>query len=164
MPQYHNHYNTQLYGDVKVTPIPTWRRIARYIVPIPFFVGNRVRFRLKIQHSQMNPYVFESFRGGAVIKRVTQANMPLDQEIIGNPISGEGDVEYILGYPTKISENQIASGVTLFTTRSYSDDRFLPAFVTILVTFVLSVVGTIIAGLFFGFITIDPAWIMRIVK
>jgi hypothetical protein len=62
MPQYYNHFNHTRVGNIKVNPLPRWRRIFRWW---PYFVGDRVMFEIQVDEPPENPYtqwmVFERF-------------------------------------------------------------------------------------------------------
>ncbi len=148
MPQYHSRKHPFL-GQVTITPHPWWRNWFRFL---PYFVGDRVHFRVQIETPQEQPCVYERF-GGREIKQLGDLpdimNNSGDKEIMGNPINSEGDVEYTLGfygYPT--------SGETIITTRVVNKDRWSLGCVGLMVGMIV----TIIAGVIINLINVDPAW------
>ena len=144
MPQYLQS-NTNRTGKVSAIPYPWWRSALPWI---PYFVGSRVMFRLKIErdgglimYEKFGDQIYDTF---AVIS---------DDILRGNIIPRECDIEYFLALPNEkkfIAENI----VNLMTTKVTSTDRWSLGCVGL----ILGAIGTIIAGIILGFIKIIPFW------
>ena len=146
MPQYHNYEKTRMYGKIIVTPYPFWRRIFRFF---PYYVGDRISFRVKLE--KMDGYlpskVFERF--GDSVKIVQNfSSKELNQEIVGNPINGEGDIEYIIGEKYN-SEYRL----TILTTNVINKDRWFHASLGLIIGAILAWIGVILAWIL-GFLKI----------
>jgi len=113
MPQYHNYDENKV--EITIKPLPYWRKIIR----LPYFVGDRVRFKLKIVNKnafsqQKYWYVFESF--GSQEKDLMSAKKG-ETIVEGNVINSEGDVSYSIGdFHEKKRRN------TVFTARVINRD------------------------------------------
>jgi len=104
---------------------------------------------VQIETPQEQPCVYEKFGNGEIheLGDLPDTIDSGDKEIIGNPINGEGDLEYTLGfygYPT--------SGKTIVTARVINKDRWSLG----CLGFVAGIISTIIAGIVLGFIKIEP--------
>jgi hypothetical protein len=148
MPQYHSHEHPYL-GQIIITPLPFWRNWFRFL---PYFVGDSIRFRIQIETPQEQPTIYEKFGNNEVIEisHDHQSNEK-EKEILGNPISSEGDVEYRVGFNGSPSGNLTK---TIVTARAINKDRWFPYVAGVL----LGVLLTAIAQILTGFLDVVKSW------
>jgi hypothetical protein len=149
MPRYHNRKHPDL-GKIRITPRPWWRNWFRFL---PYFVGDTIRFRVQIETPQETPNVYERF-GNEALKSLSDFPGPIDsgdEEIIGNPISGEGDIEYKVGF-----WDSPDSAVTVMTAKAVNTDRWLLGCVGLVVGAIATFIITVASGIVLGFIKVEP--------
>ncbi len=156
LPQYQTIKMYEGFGEIKIMPYPFWRRIWIFGKTIPYFVGQNIVFTLKIknwEHSTFRQpplYVFETF--GTQPPKVNELNQ-LKPELRGNTIDHECDVVYKIA---KLPSG--ANSITVFTARVMNWDRWLPAFLALIVGAILAVPCGILGGILLGFIQVTPSW------
>lgn len=146
MPQYHNCKKHEDLGEIKITPHPFWRRIWPLSNYAPYFVGDRVWFRLQIDTPIPQYVIYEIFNGNDLHRGL---KLVPDKLIVGDVINKEGDVEYriaVSGYPN--------AGITIFTAHAINTDRFALGCIGV----ISGAIVAIASGIILGFIKIDPAW------
>jgi hypothetical protein len=148
MPQYHSHHHPYL-GKLTITPLPLWRNWFRFL---PYFVGDRIHFRIRIETPQEQPTVYEKFGNNEAIEisHDYQSNEK-EKEILGNPISSEGDVEYRVGFEGSPSGNLTK---TIVTAHATNKDRWFPFVAGLVVGGFL----TFMFDVLFGFLDVVKSW------
>lgn len=151
MPQYHSLKVDRF--KIEAMPKSLLRRVFRFW---PYFVGNRVEFKLSIVDlnsiiDSTSLHLFEIFNGEEkTLKKFDRAKITDDwNNIVGNPIDREGDVIYRIGVSSKSSSSQ-----TIFSAHVINTDRWSLGCLGLL----FGTIGTIVAGIILGFIEISPAW------
>lgn len=153
MPKYHNQ-NSNWYGKIEVIPHSWQRKLFKFW---PYYVGDRIFLHVKIEDNKTNPVIFEHFSNMEPKQIGRHFSDSYEMDVIGNVINSTGDVEYMLSGGVNL-------GITIFTAHAISKDTWLPAVLGMFLTFILSIVGTIIVQVLFGVIRIDPTWILKITK
>jgi hypothetical protein len=146
MPQYLPHKHPYL-GQITITPLPFWRNWFRFL---PFFVGDKIRFRIHVETPQEQPTIYERF-GNNKVRELDRNLDSSEKEIIGNPISGEGDVEYLIGFYGYPDSNQNS---TIVTAHAVNKDRWFPYLAGV----IIGVLLTAIVDILTGFLDIVKSW------
>jgi hypothetical protein len=152
MPRYHSAKVDRF--DVKVRPK---RTLLKWL---PYFVGDRVTFRLQITDpssvmDSTSLQLFEIFgTEEKILRRFERAVLDENwNEVTGNPIDREGDVIYRLG----VSPNA-PSAQTIFSAHAINKDRWTLGCVGLIVGGVVTLICTVLGGILLGFLQIDKVW------
>ena len=178
LPQYYNHDSWLELGKIKVSPFPWWRKFWPIKSYLPYFVGDRVKFRLQIENPSSFFWLFQRFGEDYysfdfLIK---------DKVIEGDIVNREGDVEYMIGFTGdpqlagprgkgRLVGDSLMVGVLgiprytipLFTAKVINKDRWSLGCVAILVTAFVTLCLGFIKIIPFWQIWI-PEWITRLIK
>jgi len=154
VPQYHNTKAAHFY--IEIEPVSLWRKLKFW----PYFVGNRVKYRLRIIDVESRKdatmlHLFEVFAGeDKRIRKFEPGEIDGNwNEITGNPIDREGDVIHKIGTSPKS-----AVAATIFSTHVINTDRWLLGCIGLIIGGLISFVVTIVAGVILGFIDVRPFW------
>ena len=153
MPQYQN-IPTDLGNGFRFIIIPSsyWRRVFNY----PYFVGDRVRFRIEAIEVKNERghiprpvhYVHEFFRDREKECSIIEGSKDFE----GNIIDGEGDVKY------SISVLPSNGGRVIMTARVINKDRWFFGCAGLVVGAVVTFLVTVAAAIVSGAFEVDKFW------
>jgi hypothetical protein len=142
-------------GECKITPQPIWRRLWPLKVLLPYYVGDKVSFRIHFENPNPNKTGISSHVLYEVFGDDIKASFPIndcENEITGTVIDKEGDIRYCVGYLSDFENSNL-----VFTTKVESWDSILSKWWWTVIGAFFSFVLVVIAWLL-GFIHINPFW------
>lgn len=170
MPHFYNHESSQ-FGKIKVIPMQWWRRkikIGNYSIP-PYATMSQIEFTILVEIPNPRPginllyFVYETFGNGA-FRKLQQLEK---KTLVSGKAEYTGDIKFVIAHegipPQLIGEE----GVVLFDDNVLSLNGYIWGWGCGLVGIVLSGLCSLVVGLLLwslGFIKIDPAWMLRIIK
>jgi len=141
-------------GKVTITPKSFWRRIPVLKKIIAYHVGDKVRFHIHIE----KPILSNGYAADAIWEQFGNhiellGNINTDYDVEKHRIDTEGDVKYLLGKSLNSQGAEI-----IFYTKVVSWDTVVLNWsiiiVTAFITFVVTILGTFLAGIALGIIDI----------
>ena len=144
MPQYPKHKMKRFL--VQAIPQPWYRKLKI----LPYFVGQRVEFRLKFidndpEGAPYKLYLWESFGSSEPV--LTQLLRPTEKTLVGQNISNEGDIVYKLGIMAWNQPPDESIAFTIVSGKAKNTDDFLPYIIGGVLAVLLQVIAGIILEL-----------------